>query len=197
MLHQQQCKEYNYIVTLHRPSYALVNAITQMMLLLAIVAFIYTSIRQVALSQKLPHLIICGLIAGWWIFCLVSKRATYFRLALILAAVGWIFKPVANYWMGALYFIAALLEKQVKFPHEIGLDESGIVINSLPKRYITWSAINNMLIRDNLLTIDFKSNKLFQKELSEDISPAMEKEFNLFCKQQIEKASLEEVEEVK
>ncbi|MDR0793112.1 MAG: hypothetical protein LBE82_07370 [Chitinophagaceae bacterium] len=188
MLRLKQHKEYNYVVTLRKPSYTLVNAISQMMLLLAVAVFVYTNIKQTAFSEKWRHLIISGAIAIWWIFCLVSKRAVYFRLALTFAALGWILQPVSNYWMAVLYFIAAILEKQVKFPQEIGLDESGIVINSFPKKYIEWSEINNLLIHANLLTIDFKSNRLFQKELNEDISPALEKEFNFFCKQQIEKA---------
>ncbi|HKG67554.1 MAG TPA: hypothetical protein VKA92_01705, partial [Segetibacter sp.] len=48
-----------------------------------------------------------------------------------------------------------------------------------------WNEINNALIKDGLITIDLKNNKLFQKEIDGHVSADIEKEFNDFCKQHI------------
>lgn len=39
----------------------------------------------------------------------------------------------------------------------------------------------NTILKDGVLTIDSKNNKLFQKEIQEYVSPETEKEFNHFC----------------
>ncbi len=81
-----------------------------------------------------------------------------------------------------------MLEKQVKFPDEIGFSEETVVINSFPKKKFNWTDIQNVILKDNLLTVDFKNNKLIQKELNEEVSPLIEQEFNEFCRKQLHKA---------
>ncbi|MDR0792270.1 MAG: hypothetical protein LBE82_03095, partial [Chitinophagaceae bacterium] len=91
MLRLKQHKEYNYVVTLRKPSYMLINAISQMMILLAVVVFVYTNIKQKYFDYMLPHLIISVLIVIWWIWwagCLLLKRVVYLRWVLILAGLG-------------------------------------------------------------------------------------------------------------
>ena len=82
--------------------------------------------------------------------------------------------------------IAALFERQVKFPYEIAVDPAGIVINTFPKKHIPWSAIQNLMIKDDYITIDFKNNSLIQKQINEPVSDAITSEFNSFCKDQID-----------
>jgi hypothetical protein len=53
---------------------------------------------------------------------------------------------------------------------------------------LEWGEINNALIKDGLITIDQKNNKLFQKEIDSGVSLHVEKEFNDFCRQQIGKS---------
>ena len=52
---------------------------------------------------------------------------------------------------------------------------------------IAWNLLNNVVLKDNVLTIDYKNNKLFQQEIDETISRVNEKEFNDFCKEQLRK----------
>jgi len=40
-------------------------------------------------------------------------------------------------------------------------------------------------LKDGLLTIDFKDNKLFQKEIEEQVSPVLDSEFNEFCRSKL------------
>ena len=83
--------------------------------------------------------------------------------------------------MAGLFLIAALLERQVKFPQEIGVDDNGITFNTLPQKEYEWKDINNLLLKEGILTVDYKNNKLFQHEIESEVSPVLEREFNHYC----------------
>ena len=45
--------------------------------------------------------------------------------------------------------------------------------------------INNIVLKDGLLTIDLKNNKLIQKEVNDEVLPSDEHDFNEFCRQRL------------
>lgn len=174
---------YDYVITLKKPDYRLVDQISQLLYFFAIVAFGY--FFYLYQNKGIAYLIVDIAILLVWIFTLNKKRKTgqaFFRLGLLFGAIGWVIGPQQNVWMAILYAIAALLEKQVKFPQEIGFSKEEIAFNSFPKKKVDWDEINNVVIKDGLITVDYKTNKLFQKEINEDVSPEIELEFNDYCK---------------
>lgn len=70
---------------------------------------------------------------------------------------------------------------------KVVISSEGIVYPSFPVKKIEWERLNNLLLKDNLLTIDFKNNKLIQSEIFTDQKEVVvdEIEFNDFCRQQI------------
>ena len=60
-------KTYDYIIILKKRNNSKVNGISQLMLLLALVAFISSAVALPAYSTV--PLLISLLILGWWIFC--------------------------------------------------------------------------------------------------------------------------------
>jgi hypothetical protein len=76
----------------------------------------------------------------------------------LLATIGWViaYRDMAAH-SGSLFYIAVatLAEKQVKFPQEIAFNEDGIIINTIPKREYAWSALSNVVLKDNILTDRF------------------------------------------
>jgi len=66
------------------------------------------------------------------------------------------------------------------------VDRESIVYPSFPKRIILWNELQNIVLKDGILTIDFRNNKLIQQDLDEEVT-VNEKEFNEFCKQQLSK----------
>jgi len=162
------------------------------MLMIAIAMFSYTIflLHAVNLVTIVYAILVAGMISWWWRCTGKHKKGgiVFYRLGLLFATIGWIISwksfggPV---WIPVLYFIAVLFEKQVKFPKEIAFDENGVVINSLPRRSYPWTALTNVVLKDCILTIDFKNNQLIQKETEEDTSAEEEQEFNEFCKRQL------------
>jgi hypothetical protein len=67
------------------------------------------------------------------------------------------------------------------------VDPAGVLVNTFPKKLYPWAEINNMLIKDDYITIDFKNNKLIQKQINEPVTEAIQNEFNAFCAEQLAK----------
>ncbi len=174
---------YDYLVTLKKPDYRIVDQVSQLMYLFALVVFGFYYYHYP--KSGAAYLYFGAGIILSWIYVLVKKHRSgqaFFRLGLLIGAAGWFIGPQKNIWMGILYTIAGLLEKQVKFPKEIGFSEGQITFNTFPKKVLRWNEISNALIKDGLITIDLKNNKLLQKEIEGYVTADIEKEFNDFCK---------------
>lgn len=71
---------------------------------------------------------------------------------------------------------------------EIGFSQKEIIINGFFKKGIKWEELNQVIIKDDILTIDFKNNKLIQSETDDEDDDDYEvgdDEFNTFCRNRI------------
>ncbi len=64
---------------------------------------------------------------------------------------------------------------------------------NFPATTYSWDEVNNVILRDSILTVDFTSNKLLQCEIDDD-NNINEREFNLFAKKQLHEPTFEEEE---
>ena len=117
-----------------------------------------------------------------------KKKQIRFGLLLIIAGIGIIICDVLPLAIGLLLILAGLSEKHLVLNREIGFSEKEIKENGLFGKTIQWEELNQVLIKDDILTIDFKNNKLIQQhtddEEDEDYE-AGEEEFNTYCRNRI------------
>ena len=116
---------------------------------------------------------------------LFSKRATIatYRLGYFLVAIAWI--KLDYYWLAILFSILFFLGEILTKDTTVFINKTDISFKNLyPKKY-NWQSIKNIILKDGLLTIDFKNNKIFQSETAEKISLTEENEFNDFCKKNL------------
>ena len=128
-------------------------------------------------------------IIGWMYYCrTLQKRGMepHYRFALLLAAWGWFMSPSVP-WLSILFLIAAIIEKPVKITPEYAFDDDGIISNSFPQKKYSWVEMKNVVLNSGMLTLDFKNNKLIQKEVNDAVPDNVEKEFNAYCKLQLSK----------
>lgn len=180
-------KTFDYIIVIKKNSNQRINRISQLMLFIALFAFIGTSVIEPQKSMLIIALTV--LIAAWWLFCFNQIKRNIepsFRLALLMAAIGW-YNLKGGIYISVIYLIAAALEKQVKFQEEIAFDDTEIVINSFPKKKYLWNDLHNVVLKDGILTIDFKNNQLLQKEVDSEVSPSIVAEFNAFAQHHLTK----------
>lgn len=186
-------KTYDYIIVLKTPDYKVIDLMSQLMLLLAVAGFTFVAFMSLSqanmilpVSESWLLLFFCSLIIGWWIFSFgQAKRGVipYYRFALMFAAWGWFVVPGGKL-VAIIYLIACFLEKPVKVPPEVAFDGVEIVFNSFPKKILLWPNVNNVVLKDGLLTIDLKNNTLIQKHVNDPVEKQVEHEFNDFCKEQ-------------
>ena len=173
---------YDYLITLKKRDYRIADQVSQIMYFFSLITFAYYYYYHPK-SGKIYLFIIAGILLSW-IYSIIIKRRkgeALFRLGLFVSAVGWIFGPQRNVWMAILYAVAGLIERQVKFPAEIGFSEAEISFNTLPRKMLQWSEIKNVIIKEGIITIDQKNNKLTQQEIEGYVTKNIEKEFNDFA----------------
>ena len=183
-------KTYEYIVVLKTTDTKWIDIISKIMLVIAVIFFsAWTNSYFISgdNSHGVMFMVISLLIIIWLIYCNnLSRRMIlpHYRFALLLAACGWFFHDKIL-WASMLYLLAAVMEKPAKKNLEVAFDKEEIVINSYPKRQYSWSDLNNVVLKEGMLTLDFKTNKLLQRFVNDEVDNKIEDEFNSFCKEQI------------
>lgn len=105
--------------------------------------------------------------------------------AFFLLSVAWI---VADHWIiGVLNILFMILHTAALQKPIVSINESQVIYPSFPKKKIDWQELSNLMIKDGLLTIDFKNNRIIQQQIADILSTIDEKEFNDFCRQQLNK----------
>ena len=129
-----------------------------------------------------------------FVYYLVRQRKNAFEtLALILALL------YANFWFqhvglvavlvfAAVYVLASVVQGKKT---TILVQEDGVHLTRVFKTVdFPWAAMDNVILKDNLLTVDFKTNKIIQIEIVEGSTITDESEFNLFCTEQLQRNAL-------
>jgi hypothetical protein len=178
---------YDYVIRLQRPNYRAINFISQILLLLFVLAFVYYCWLVGWNSNVLMQSLVLLIVVGLWLFNVTRGRGevVYYRLPLIIAALGWVFLPFGWQWVAVVYALMGILERQIKFPDEIGFTREKVVRNTFPRKTYEWIDIDNVMIRNNLFTLDLRNNKLVQRELETPVNATLQEEFNTYCRQQL------------
>lgn len=115
-------------------------------------------------------------------------RKTQLRPLFLVAGLSLTLIPPFQF-TGIFFLVLALLFPAAIRPQEIGFSDDEIVIGGLPGKKVKWAELNNVMIRDGLLTMDYKNNRLFQKETDEldeeEDDEVTEEEFNAYCRERL------------
>jgi len=105
--------------------------------------------------------------------------------AFFVLSLAWI---LADYWVvGLLNFLFMILHIAALQKPIVSINEAHVIYPSFPRKKIDWQELSNLMIKDGLLTIDFKNNKIIQQQIADISSTINEKEFNDFCHHQLNK----------
>lgn len=157
------------------------------------ITILFTTYRQ----NKMPEMkwiltIFIFVLAGTFIYWVFTKKkflgdAKHFPSFLFIviswSLLGFVWISIVN----AVLFIFNLIAGKIPIVY---FERDHITYPSFPKRKILWSEVSNIIIKDGLLTIDYKNNKLIQQLIDESNTQIDETEFNNFCKEQLNKAEL-------
>jgi hypothetical protein len=77
-------------------------------------------------------------------------------------------------------------EYKIFQPSFARIDISGITLpTTFSERLIGWNQLNNVILRDDLLTLDFKNNKILQLEVLDETGVVTAEEMNQFFKSRL------------
>ena len=131
--------------------------------ILVTIGFIIIAVYLKALLRYFKTPVIVMLIIAIVLLCLVTQ-SPYFAMVLVL------------HWA---------LEKFIAKEPKYEIDLNGIKITKLlSEKLYSWADIQNLVLKDGLLTIDFKNNHILQTPITSK-HRVDEKAFNQFCHQQL------------
>lgn len=112
------------------------------------------------------------------VFLLVRNLSKYL---LLVAGALLLFVAIHSVPAVILFLVAGILPAFFyKAPEVITGNESVALKGMIGSRTYPWNDFSNIILKDNLLTLDFKNNKVLQLELDEN-SVIDENAFNDFC----------------
>ena len=177
---------YDYVVTLKNPHKKSLDTLGFFLSAASCVFFIEEMVKsgEIGFAYLLGSVFITILLI-WNLTQSHKGNKVYYSRALLIAALVWMKMPILQ-WLSFVFIMLALLEYQAKYAIEIGFSQSEVMMNNLFKKKYSWKDFNNIVLKDGLLTMDFKNNKILQKEIEDDEEDdADENEFNEFCQKQL------------
>ncbi|MEO5892804.1 MAG: hypothetical protein ABIQ31_21320 [Ferruginibacter sp.] len=111
---------------------------------------------------------------------LVKFRIT--RFALLTGAAVILFIATRSVIFAVILLVYGYFFKFLNRKPMILVTGEGVTVKKLlSSPAYQWNEFSNIILKDNLLTIDFKNNKLIQVSIDESKMTIDEKEFNEFC----------------
>src|SRR5258706_8324228 len=173
-----------YVITLKNEKLRTYTVISWLIIALNFVSFLYIGISGSSRITNLPYFA-AGLLLIIFVFRFVSQREDFendsISLCYSLVIIAWI--VLQYYWAAVIIIFLFLFQDISRRKLLVLIFEDRIVYPSFPKRTILWQDLNNVVLKDGILTIDLKNNKVFQNEI---LSPASEIDFNEFCTAQLQ-----------
>jgi hypothetical protein len=129
----------------------------------------------------------------WAILCLIAVIAWFFKMqpkypqfnilgiGAFWAIMGWSF--MHQFWVAIVLLLLMVMGSFIRKRFVFTFDSQCISINTFPPTIFKWHQLNNVILRDGILTVDFRNNKLLQGEIINTTNNYIsEQEFNEFCR---------------
>lgn len=94
-----------------------------------------------------------------------------------------------HYWVAGVMLVFSVLYTLSTRKLNVEFAENYILYPSFPVKQMEWTQLNNVILKDGLLTIDLKSNKLIQQNINKEETPVSEADFNEFCRARLQASS--------
>ncbi|MEO7315250.1 MAG: SoxR reducing system RseC family protein [Ginsengibacter sp.] len=99
-----------------------------------------------------------------------------------ILGVGWL--GLQNYLLTGLCLVLGIVYQMAMQKIIFLFKKEGILKTNFPNREIEWNTLENVVLKDTILTIDFKNNRIIQGEISSS-KEIDEESFNRFVHSQI------------
>jgi hypothetical protein len=168
---------------------ALYNRFSWFILAAFLILFIYLTLFRNSGSPAitLRYVIASGVLIALIILIIAGKERKLNAniYSLFIMAIGFI--SIKQYVLAALSLLLGFLFNTAIKRKQVFISNEKIIYPSFPAKNLYWSELSNVILKDGLLTIDLKNNRIIQQPVDESIQTTNEKEFNEFCREQLTK----------
>ena len=169
----------NFTIVLKNEKVKTYTVISWFIIALNFILLVYVGVSGRSKIDNLPYFS-AVLLLGIFVFRFISKREDFendsLSLCFSIAIISWI--VMQFYWAAAIVIVLFLFQDISRRKLTVLVFDDRVVYPSFPKRTIEWKEMNNMILKDGVLTIDLKNNKVYQNEIN---SPTSEIDLNEFC----------------
>jgi hypothetical protein len=166
-------------------SYRLISRFIILLNVIGIIYFLAT--RPVSFKTAFTPVIV--LVASFFYFAfivteIIAKKPSYdtlHRTILALCMFSWVGNGL--WWIGFLDMLFILLDSLAFRTLHVIVTDRYIQLPSFPKKMVQWKELHNAVLKDGIITFDFKNNKLFQHPVLHSDWDIEEEVFNQFCQQ--------------
>lgn len=177
-----------FAVAIKNPKTRFYYLITSIIVFIHVIVFVF-----LLFSDKYSHdsfgclfLLVLYLVMRLYISRKNKIRFYIDQIAYLILAASWL--AMRNYELMAICIALGVLYHFSLQKIRFVFTESSFRKTNFPSVEYAWKDVENVILRDDILTIDFKNNKLIQCEIDEDTS-INEREFNHFAIEQLKKYS--------
>lgn len=162
------------------------RTIAFILLLINISAFILMLFYDAFRYQAASAILLAGIYIVMRIYFTKKNHQGHYLDQILIFVLAGCWLGLQNYYlMAALLFIGIIYYLALQKIRILFTPKEVRKLN-FPQRVYEWNFFNNVIIKDNMLTLDFKNNHLFQAEI-EPQGNLNEKEFNQFARAQLNK----------
>jgi hypothetical protein len=164
--------------------------ISQLLVLFNLIGFVFLLISDEEQLAKNLWILFSIIVTAAYIFFAVIKVVLkksipdfWHRAVFGYCSLAWLIE--GYWWLSILLALFILFDVLAHRKLTVAITDKKITLPSVPKKEVEWNELNNLILKDNLLTVDFKNNKLFQHLIINEDQEINEKEFNDFCKSKL------------
>lgn len=163
--------------------------LAQLILLVNLLFFLMMAIYEQSQSAIWLAAAVGGITLAWVAFAKWKKPEwSAYWMQIMLGLIVIAHAMGGMWWVSITLLALALLYKIAMRPLVVIITKEHIEYPSVPKRRIAWEELNNVILKDGLLTVDFRNNRLAQLPVSDEWytdAANDEKDLNLFCSLQL------------
>jgi len=166
--------------------------VSQLLIVFNLLGFIFLLITEESILSKNWDILIAILFTAVYTFFAIAewiskKPLPDFWHRMIFAFCSLVWLKEGYWWLTIILFLFIVLDIIAHRKMVVSVTDEQVLIPYFPEKKTKWGELSNVVLKDGLLTIDFKNNKLFQQLILNADWDINEKEFNEFCRLQLNK----------
>ncbi len=178
----------SFCLNLKNEKIGLYNRLSKLIIFILLIFFgyiaVFSDLRHVRI-KSIGSVILLVICYGLQYYFGNTKYRFGHRPFFFVIIIGWI--SLEQYWMAGITLVFDLFSMITTRKLNVYFTKDHIQYPSFPVKQVKWSELNQVILKDGLLTIDFKSNRLIQQMIADTKTAEEEKEFNDFCRQQLKR----------